>query len=48
LVYMYYWPLNAMNNNVGWSVFFIFLSSLSFPHVLAMLRFYNRKAVTKV
>jgi Brp/Blh family beta-carotene 15,15'-monooxygenase len=48
LVYMYYWPLNAMNNNVGWSVFFIFLSSLSFPHVLAMLRFYNRNAVTKV
>jgi lycopene beta-cyclase len=48
LVYMYYWPLNSMNNEVGWSVFFIFLSSLSFPHVLAMLRFYNRNAVTKI
>ena len=48
MIYFYYWPIKAMNNQVGWSVFFIFLSSLSFPHVLAMLRFYNRNAVTKI
>lgn len=48
LVYLYFWPIQAMNNTKAWSVFFIFLSSLSFPHVLAMLRFYKRNGVVKV
>ncbi len=48
LVYHYFWPIQAMNNTKAWSVFFIFLSSLSFPHVLAMLRFYKRNGVVKV
>lgn len=48
LVYLYFWPIQAVNNSKAWSVFFIFLSSLSFPHVLAMLRFYHRNGVVKV
>lgn len=49
LLFYLYWPTQDGPNNITkWGVFFVFLSSLSFPHVLAMIRFYKRNTKTIV
>ncbi|MEY3598138.1 MAG: hypothetical protein RL521_560 [Bacteroidota bacterium] len=42
ILFFLFWPTSTSNNLNKWGVFFVFLSSLSFPHVLAMIRFYKR------
>ncbi|MBM3428664.1 MAG: hypothetical protein FJX95_07770 [Bacteroidetes bacterium] len=46
LFYLYWPSTDGPNNITKWGVFFVFLSSLSFPHVLAMIRFYKRNTKT--